>query len=186
MRKCAIAIVSLAGTATARAGAFDFKDAEGFEKCMQLDHLIETVKTANGAEHRILTPQEIQPRCVSAAAALVTQLKDKDLGLECIQITKREAAPETSIELIGATTNLSLPLCNEMAIYEVLLRPLSDGHESDWGKKKVKPIIKRCLKDSEFKKDFLEEKDAGDATRAANACQILLEEKLVKACKGGK
>ena len=186
MKKWVVAIVSLAGAATARAGAFDFKDAEGFEKCMQLDHLIETTNTAGGAEHRILTPEEIQPRCVAAAAALVTKNKDKDLGFECVKITKREAAPETSLDLIGATINISLPLCNEMAIYEVLMRPLSDGYETDWGKKKAKPIIKRCLKDNEFKKDFLEEKDSGDAARAANACQILLEEKLVKACKGGK
>jgi hypothetical protein len=46
--------------------------------------------------------------------------------------------------------------------------------------------VKRCLKDGEFKKDFLEEKDSSDSYLAANACTILLEEKLVKSCKETK
>ena len=186
MKSRLIALALLAIPAVARADAFAFKDADGFEKCMQLDHLVESVKTDKGYEHRFLTQAEIQPRCVAAAAALVTQTKDKALGLACLKISRRESGPETSIDLIAALTAVSLPVCNEMEAYEVLLHPLSDGYESDWGKKKVKPIIRRCLKDGEFKKNFLEEKDSGDATRAANACQILLEEKLVKACKGGK
>jgi hypothetical protein len=46
--------------------------------------------------------------------------------------------------------------------------------------------VKRCLKDKEFRKDFLEEQDSSDANISANACQILLEEKLVKSCKAAK
>jgi hypothetical protein len=181
-----IAVVLLATPVVAHADAFGFKDAKGFEKCMQLDHLVESVKTDKGFEHRALTPDEIQPRCVTAAAALVTQTKDKALGLACLQIARRESGPEMSIDVIGALTAVSPPACNEMQAYEVLLRPLSDGYETDWGKNKVKPIIKRCLRDKDFKSDFLEEKDSGDATRAANVCRILLEEKLVKSCKESK
>jgi hypothetical protein len=147
---------------------------------------VESVRTDKGFEHRVLTPDEIQPRCVTAAAALVTQAKDKALGLACLQISRRESGPEASIDLIGALTAVSPPACNDMQAYEVLLRPLSDGYDTDWGKNKVKPIIKRCLRDNDFKRDFLEEKDSGDATRAANACRILLEEKLVKSCKESK
>jgi hypothetical protein len=178
-----IAVVLLATPAAAYADAFGFKDAKGFETCMRLDHLVESVRTGKGFEHRVLAPDEIQPRCITAAAALVTQTRDKALGLACLQISRRESNPEMSIDLVGALTAVALPACNEMQAYEVLLRPLSDGYESDLGKNKVKPIIKRCLKDNDFKTDFLEEKDSGDASRAANACHILLEQKLVKSCK---
>jgi hypothetical protein len=181
-----LTVVLLATPAVAYADAFGFKDAKGFEQCMQLDHLVESVRTDGGYEHRVLSPEEIQPRCVRAAATIVTRTKDRALGLACLQISRRESAPETSIDLIGALTSVSLPACNEMQAYEVLLRPLSDGYETDAGKKKVVPIIKRCLKNPEFRTDFLEEKESGDATRAAAACQILLEEKLVKSCRASK
>ena len=180
MKGWTIAAILLASGA-ARADVFAFKDADGFEKCMQLDHLIEHVKTGDGAQTRILGPAEIQPRCVEAAAKLVAQTKDKQLASDCIAITRREAGPDLALDLVGALVDLSLPSCNPIEIYEILMHPL----DSPPGRAlaKAKPIIKRCLKDGDFKKDFLEEKDSGDATRAANACQILLEEKLVKACK---
>jgi hypothetical protein len=186
MRKWLIHVVLIATPAVASADAFGFKDAKGFERCMQLDHLVESTKTDTGGEHRILGPEEIQPRCVTAAAALVTRTRSSALGIACLQVSRRESAPETSIDLIGALTAVAPPACNEMQAYEVLLRGLSDGYETDWSVKKVTPIIKRCLKDLEFKSAFLEEKDSGDAKRAANACQILLEEKLVKSCRGRK
>ena len=176
-------VIGLLLPASAYAGAFDFKDADGFEKCMRLDHLVESVKTGSGYETRLLAPEEIQPRCVAAATALVTSTKDKALATACIAITKREAGPELALDLIDALVTLALPPCNDMENYEVLMRPISSGYETDWGKKKAIPIIRKCLKDADFKKDFLEEKDSGDERRAANACQILLSEKLVKGCK---
>ncbi len=68
----------------------------------------------------------------------------------------------------------------------MLIHPISEGFDTDWGKQRAIPLIKRCLKDAAFKKDVLEEKDSGDATRAKYACEILRDEKLVKSCKGGK
>ena len=181
-----VIVVLLLAARVAHGDAFGFKDADGFEKCMRLDHVIESVKTDKGYETRVLTQEEIQPRCVAAAVALVTQTKDKALAFECVKITKRESAPELSLDLINVLVTLNLPACNEMEAYEVLMRPISSGYETDGGKKKAIPIIKKCLKDNDFKKDFLDEKDSGDPHRAANACQILLDEKLVKACKGTK
>jgi len=185
MKSSVVLLASLV-TANAYADAFAFKDAAGFEKCMQLDHLIEHVKTADGGQARVLGPDEIQPRCIDAAVKLIARTKDKALAAECVAITKRETAPVMALDLIGALVDLSLPACNAMEVYEVLMQPLSSGHEEDRAAAKAAAIIKRCLKDKDFKKDFLEEKDSGDEARARNACRILLEEKLVKSCKGGK
>jgi len=185
MKGWVVAILSLLA-ADARADVFGFKDAAGFEKCMQLDHLVEQVRTGDGAQTRILGPKEIQPRCVDAAVKLVARTKDKALAFECVQITKREAAPVLALDLIGGLVELSLPACNEMAVYEVLLQPLTSGQEANGPKAKATVIIKRCLKDATFKKDFLEELSSGDEARARNACRILLEEKLAKSCKGAK
>jgi hypothetical protein len=153
---------------------------------MELDHLIEHVKTANGYETRVLGPEEIQPRCVEAGTKLIAQTKNKELAMGIVTATKRLSAPVLALDPIGALVDLGLAACNEMEVYEVLMRPLSQGFEADKPKAKSTAIIKRCLKDKDFKKDFLDEKDSGDERRAANACKILLDEKLVKSCKGGK
>ena len=177
-----VIVASLVPT-EAHADVFAFKDAAGFEKCMQLDHLIEHTKTGDGAQTRVLLPDEIQPRCVDAAVKLVARTKDKALASDCVRITKREAQPELALDPSGALVDLSLPACNDIEVYEVLLRPLSTGHDVDAPKAKATAIIKRCLKDPGFKKDFLDEQSSGDDTRSRNACRILLDEKLVKACK---
>jgi len=179
-----VIVALLAGHADA--DVFAFKDAAGFEKCMQLDHLIEHTNTADGAQTRVLLREDIQPRCIEAAVRITARTKDKALAMDCVTITKRETAPEMALDLIGVLVDLTLPACNQMDIYEVLVRPLSSGHEADAPKAKATAIIKRCLRNGEFKKDFLDEKDSGDEARARNACRILLDEKLVKSCKGGK
>ncbi len=184
--KSFLVIGLLLAAGDARADAFGFKNHDGFEKCMQLDHLIETEHTTTGSETRVLAPEEIQPRCVAAAVKLVVQTKDAKLAGACIETTKRLSAPEQALDLIGALVDLSLPACNDIENYAVLLRPLSDGYVVAPYLAKSTGVIKRCLKDKDFRKDFLEEKDSGDETRAANACKILLGEKLVSACKGHK
>jgi len=184
--KYSVVVLASLVAGDAYADAFAFKDAAGFEKCMQLDHLIEQVRTADGGQTRVLGPDEIQPRCVDAAARLIARTRDKALAFECVTITKRETAPVMALDPIGALVELSLPACNAMEVYEVLMQPLSSGHDDDRAAAKATAIIKRCLKDRDFKKDFLDEKDSGDESRARNACRILLDEKLVKSCKGGK
>jgi hypothetical protein len=181
-----VVIIALLVATEARADVFEFKDAAGFAKCMQLDHLIEHTNTRDGSQTRVLVQEDIQPRCIAAAVRLAARTKDRPLATECVAITKRETAPEMALDLIGVVVDLALPACNDMDNYEVLVRPLSQGHEAAEPKAKATAIIKRCLRDSSFRKDFVDEKDSGDEARARNACRILLDEKLVKSCKGGK
>jgi hypothetical protein len=185
--KFGLVLLVLIGTLTpAAADVFVFKDLDGFEKCMQTDHLVEKVKTDSGSQTRLLSPEEIQVRCVEAAAKLIAGAKNKDTGLAFVAATKRLSAPENALEIISPLVDFAVPACNEMAVYEVLLRGLSRDKDGNTVYAKTRSIVKRCLKDSEFKKDFLEEKDSADAQLAANACGILLEEKLVKSCKASK
>ena len=183
MRASLVVVLLVGSLGVARADVFAFKDLEGFEKCMQLDHLVETVKTDKGSQTRLLGPGEIQPRCIDASVKLVA--KNKDLAMDVVKSIKRLSAPVNALDVISVLVDLSLPACNEIEIYEVVMVPL-DGTPDTTTFAKSKSIIKRCLKDKDFKKDFLDEKDSQNAHRAANACQILLDEKLVKACKGGK
>jgi hypothetical protein len=177
--------LAVAWASEARADVFAFKDLEGFEKCMQLDHLVESTKTADGEQHRMLDPEEIQEKCVAAAVKLLAPTKDKTLMFEFVKATKRLSGPSRALPLVSILIDAALPMCNEIENYEVIMRPLDDPPDR-WAFPKAKSIIKRCLADKEFKKDFLEEKDSGEKTHAANACAILLEEKLVKSCKGSK
>ncbi len=188
MRAAALALVVLAAAAApARADVFAFKDLDGFEKCMQLDHLVETIKTDKGAQTRVLGPDEIQPRCIEAAAKLLAQAKNKDMAFDFVKATKRLSAHVNALELINVLVDLSLPHCNQMEVYDVLMEGL-EVSKDDTGPylKRARAAIKKCLKDKDFKKDFVDEKDSANEYRAANACQILLDEKIVKSCKGGK
>lgn len=189
VRTICLALLVVAGTgAEAYGDVFAFSDVEGFERCLATDHLIETVKTQKGEQTRVLGPAEIQVRCVDAAVKLLAGNKDKDTLMSFLETAKRGTAQENAIGLAGLLADASLPACNDMALYEVLLKALSHpkaaGSSSYFAR--ARGVVKRCLKDPDFKKDFLEEKDSSDSYVAANACAILLEEKLVKTCKGGK
>jgi len=170
----------------AHADVFAFKDLEGFEKCMQLDHLVEKVNTADGSQTRLLDPSEIQPRCIEAAVKLASARKDKDLALDLVKATKRLSGDANAIDLAGVVVELSIAACNDMPVYEVFLAALSVPQDNAFYLPRVRRVVKRCLKDKEFRKDFLEEQANADAHIAGNACQILLEEKLVKACKAAR
>jgi hypothetical protein len=180
-----LALLFLTATFTsAHADVFGFKDLEGYEKCLQTDHVVETVKTDKGEQSRLLSPLEIQLRCVDSAVKLLTPSKDKALITSFIKTTKRMTAHENSLDLINLLVARSLPACNDMAIYEVLNRSLNrprDTHRRSYFTR-ARAIVKRCLKDPQYRKDFLEEKDSSEDYLRANACAILLEEKLVKSC----
>jgi hypothetical protein len=181
MRGKLMMLAVLIGAPRVHADVFAFTDRDGFEKCMQLDHLIETITTPTGAQTRMLGPAEIQPRCIDAAAIVLAH-KTKDEALDWIALAKRLAPWELAVPLVGTLADLALPACNEMAGYEVLLAALARPKDSH-AVAAVKPVVVHCLKDKQFKTDFLDEKDNADKTLRANACDILVEQKLIKRCK---
>ena len=186
MKALVVALVISGGVA--HADVFAFKDLEGFEKCMSTDHMVEEVKTDKGSQTRLLGEVEIQMRCIESAVKVLTPLKNKDTDLKFIDSAKRLTAHENAVDLVGVLADHAAVGCNEMSAYTVLTKALS--HPKDTGTRslfsRTKVVVKRCLKDNQFKSDFLEEKDSSDSYLAANACDILLEEKLVKSCKGAK
>lgn len=184
MKACLVLLVLVGTVIPASADIFVFKDVDGFEKCLQTDHLVEQVKTDNGSQTRFLSEIEIQVRCIAAATKLVAGNKNKAMALAFVESTRRLSAPENALEIIGALADFAVPACNDMEVYKIILRGLSRSKDDNGVFARTRRIVKRCLKDSDFKKDFLEEKDSADTMVADNACGILLEEKLVKACKG--
>lgn len=184
MRALVVAILVSGGVA--HADVFAFKDLAGYEKCMTLDHLVETIGTDSGAQTRFLGPEEIQPRCIESAVKLLTGTKSADLVLDFIKTTRRLARPEAALDLVRVLADTSLAGCNDIVAYEVLLAGLDRPKDDRFFVPRARGIAKRCLADKDFRKDFVEEKDNSEAWIAANACQILVEEKLVKSCPGSK
>jgi hypothetical protein len=182
--KLGIIAAVLAAAGPAHADAFGFTDHDGFVACMRLDHLVESVKLGDRVETRVLGPDEIQPRCVAAAATLVARTKDSALGLACVSSTAQLATAALALPLVSASIDVSLPLCNDSEVYAVLLQPLSSGFTTNLPA--ATAIVKRCLKNKDFRTDFLDELNSSDDTRAENACRIARDEKLVKSCKGTK
>jgi len=171
---------------TANASIFEFKDLKGYEKCLKQDHLLEK----GGGEERILRPVEIQRRCVESAVKHLKAEKDKKKILDFIKITKRGTGHENAIELVGVLATADAKACNEMEAYEVIRKAIS--HPKDYPSvidsyyEDAKAVIKNCMKDAEFKKDFIEEKDSSDSYIADNACAMLMEQKLIKECRKGE
>ncbi len=185
--KAALVLFVIAGTAApAAADVFVFKDADGFSQCLQTDHLVEQVKTDAGSQTRYLSQDEVQVRCVAAAGKLLASTKSKEQGLAFVALTKRLASQDFAIELLPQLAGYAPAACNEMSVYEVILRGLDRPRDGNALFGKTRTAVGSCLRDGQFKQDFLEEKDNGNPTIADNACQILLDNKLVKACKGSK
>jgi hypothetical protein len=180
--KLALAIVIVAVARAAHADVFAFKDLAGFEACMTLDHLVETVGTDAGAQTRLLGRDEIQTRCIASAVKLLSGSKDSAAIVEYVKTTRRLAAPVAALDLVRVLVDASLPACNDLTAYEALLAGLAMPNDDQHFLPKARDIAKRCLADNAFKKDFVDEAASSDRHIAAHACQILLEANLVKSC----
>jgi hypothetical protein len=170
---------------SANADIFRFSDVAGYEKCLRTDHLAERTNTASGAQARWLNAADVQIRCVESAANFLAGKKDVGLMKEFVKTTMRGTAHENAIDIVAPLVKASLAECNDLEIYKIILktlsRPKSDSTASYF--QKGRKVTLACLKDKQFKQDFLEEKDSSDSYLSANACEILLEQKLVPSCK---
>ncbi len=168
---------------------FSFRDANGFDKCMRVEYMVDRVKSEKGSHERPLERLEIQERCVEQAVAALAKEKNPKIFLEFVRITKATSGFEMALPIVQKLVGVSLSSCNEMAVYEVFLRSLAAPRGSDASPREAftstRKIVKVCLKDKAFRADFLEEKDNSDPHTKANACEILLGEKLVKNCTKG-
>jgi hypothetical protein len=180
----ALAVAILLIASHAHADVFEFKDVDGFEKCLKLDSLVETVKTDKGAQTRVLNAIEIQTRCIDAGVKLLATSKNKDVLGAFIKAVKRLSAPENALELCGLLAGVATASCNDIDLYEVLIAGFA--HVDDNYVERAKTLARRCLKDKNFQKDFLDETSNSDANVRAHACEVLLGEKLVKSCKPRK
>ncbi len=182
-----LVLACLFAVSSAFADIFVFNDLAGYEKCLAADHVVDTTKTSGGSQTRFLDQMEVKDRCISSAVTLLSKQKNAGTIKEFIASTKRATAPENSVDLCGVLVGISRPACNDMEVYSVLHKALSHpkSKAQDSYFAKARKVVKNCLKDADFKKDFTEEKDASDSYLKANACEILLEEKIVKSCQNG-
>jgi hypothetical protein len=170
----------------AHADVFELRNLEDFETCMQLDELLVTEETADGRQSRFLSEVEIQQRCIASATRLLATAKKKDVIMPFIDATKRLSAPVNALPLIDLAVGVSLSSCNNSEIYDALAAALDLPSGTGTYLARAKPIVVRCLKDKTFQKDFTEELGSHDKNLAAHTCDVLLEQKLVKSCKGSK
>jgi hypothetical protein len=174
----------LASGSAGAADVFVFKDVQGFERCLQADRVVVTrSKHARTEQLQFLEPYEIKQRCIAAAAKVLRPMKDKDADLAFIAAVRNERLEWEALDLVSVLVDHGLANCNELKAYEILTRISLSRTPEQLGPyyQKARAIVKRCLKDPQFKADFLEEKDRTNQL-GANACEILLEEKLVKSC----
>jgi len=181
--KVAFAFFLLIGI-QARADIFVFGDLSGFKKCMDTDHLEENTATATGTQRRYLSHIDIQVRCIEVATKSLATEKNKDTLIQYITATNAVTSPENSLPLVTLLAEKHRASCNEMSIYRVFLKGLSypKSRIDKVLTAEMKKAVKICLKDPEFRKDFLDEKTNANEFIRENACEILKEENLVKKC----
>lgn len=180
-------VAALCLVSAAHADIFKFSDVEGYEKCLTTDHLVERTNTSTGDQGRFLNATDVQIKCTQSAGKMFQSSKDVATMKEFVKTTKRNTAPENAIEIVAPLVKASVAACNDMEVYEVLKKILSGPSDDSASSyfQKGKKVVLACLKDKEFKKDFLEEKDSDNSYVSENACAILREQKLVSSCKKG-
>ena len=122
MKLPVIVAAVVASTTIARADVFAFKDRDGFERCLNTDHLIESKNTSDGAQHRFLSQVEIQIRCIESAVKLLSGTRNNDTFHDFIDSVKRLSAPENAIDLVDLDAGVSLATCNDMENYSVITK----------------------------------------------------------------
>lgn len=189
MRNMKLGLVgfSLTWATLASADLFKFTDLKGFEKCLEADHIVDTTKTDTGSQSRFVGELEVKERCIAGAASLLAKEKNPEKLKEFIKAARRATDPKNALPLVDLLTAASPKSCNDLETYQLLLDALS-GPKSTHGDSyyaRARKTVKGCLKDADFKKDFTEEKDAANSYLKDNACEILQQEKIVKACPKG-
>jgi hypothetical protein len=181
----AILFVALLPTIS-KADIFAFKNTDGFEKCLQQDHLVETSKGGGGKQSRFLDKMQIQYRCFESATALLSNEKKLPTVLEWVKTAFEHSAHANAIDLLKILASLDVKKCNDKMIYNTILDifsgPISTDKKSLYQRGKSVALI--CLKDSTFKADFLEEQNSTPGGYQFNAvCDVLMSAGIIKACK---
>jgi hypothetical protein len=171
----------------ANADIFAFQDIDGFEKCLQSKHLVETVKTKGGEQSRFLNAVDIQERCFLQAKSVLAAEKSPKVIQKWIQTGFKNSHNDNAIDLIALQVKNSPEYCNDTKAYDVFLSimamPSSSDTKSMYYRGKSAIII--CLKNKTFRTDFLEEQDSSkNGYVYKNVCQVLREAKLIKKCFG--
>ena len=173
------------GLAWASTSIFDFTDLRGYEKCLRQDFIVEAAKGSAIVQHRGVDHFEIQTRCIHRAVKLLSAKKDPKAIMEYIKSTKQNSNAMNAIDLVQLLVDTNRPSCNGMEAYTVITKCLSGSKDKgrDSYFERTKRVVKACLKDAEFRKDFIEEKNSPDSYLSTNACELLIGENVMKECK---
>lgn len=188
----ALVLALSSAASSADADIFSIRTSDQFEACLNQTHLVETVRTSEGEQTRMLDKATIQGRCMSAAESFLKKKKKatsraaeaKAIGV-WLAVAFKKGANENAIGLIALLAAQDPSRCNDSAVYDVFLRimstPRSDDKKSLF--QRAKGVIGTCLQDKQFKADFLDEQDATRTSyRYTNICEVLKGKKLIKQC----
>lgn len=166
---------------------FEFTNKDGFESCLKNTHLVETKSAKSGKQSRYLSKTDVQHRCFLSAESKLKNEKKAQVILGWVKVAQSNSSRENSIHLQGMLVKRSKKFCNEDMVYDNVLKLLSGPSSKD--KKSLyvgaTNVINTCLKDKQFKQDFLDEQDSTKSSyRYTNICKILKDKKLIKKCFG--
>lgn len=173
-------------TSAVNADIFVFKDKAGFEACLRNDHLVESVPGGGGKQTKFLNKMDVQERCFTAAEKILSSEKNAKTVGEWIKTAQKNSHRDNSVGLIGLQVKLDNKTCNDSTNYDVFINimdaPSSDDSLSLFQKAKLGIVA--CLKDKQFKTDFMDEQDSSEGSyRRKNVCDILIAAGAIKVCR---
>jgi len=183
-----VSVFLLVISAPSRADIFAFKDLDGFEKCLRQNHLVESAKSGDKKQSRYLNKAEVEHRCFQNATKRLSKEKNPKVVTEWVDLASKHSHRSNAIDLLKILAGLDRKKCNDPIIYDTLLDifsgPMSEDKKSFY--QRAKAVTRVCLKDPTFKTDFMDEQDSTPGSyRYKAVCEVLLSEKLIKACKKG-
>lgn len=174
------------GASAEAVGVFHFSSAEGFDRCLSTQRLIETVKTADGEQSRVVKREEIIDRCMKAAESFAggSDVKPKQvIGL--IKTAWGHVMRPETLGLVQSLVKKRQADCNQIDVYTTVLKGLSFSRRDRPSRhyRGSESVIRTCLSDKMFRKDIFEEVENADKNIANNVCSILKTAKQKVSCK---
>ncbi|MCB0405724.1 MAG: hypothetical protein KDD51_13160 [Bdellovibrionales bacterium] len=182
-RHCLICTLFLSRFASA--DIFAFSNMNGFEACLRNTHLVETTATKTGSQKKYLNKIDIQERCFQKALEHLKGEKNASTIKQWVQKAFSNSDRANAIDLIGLQVARDNKTCNDSDTYDVFLRILSGPSSKDPLSlyQRARSAIHTCLKNAQFKSDFLEEQNSTKGSyQYTNVCEILKSEGLIKKC----
>ncbi|MCX6115962.1 MAG: hypothetical protein NT027_00320 [Proteobacteria bacterium] len=176
-------------SATGSASIFDFKDTDGYEKCLKEEYIVTGKKTETSSgteeEYKGMDKFQIRAKCVKSAVKLLGASPKLEQINSYLQTTTDNVQIEEAIDFVILASKAKISTCTEDLNYSIISKCLVDkkGKGQDTFFARAKQAIAVCVKDEAFKTKFVKLRRSSSGYTKENTCELLKEFKVQPMCQ---